>query len=132
MSYEIARLNNLWDPWYPWRWLFPPKKSSPSNRAGNLSLENTENTCKRIVSAKRDLAYRDQVELVIQPRMDKLQQVYKIYQAQKRFEIAANLSSLDNSAFRQNEKQLDSKWKSNECQTTQVYLMYQSMHHKRS
>ena len=52
------------------------------------------------------MAYRDQVELVIQPRMDKLQQAYKIYQAQKRSEIAADLSSLDNSAFRQNEKQL--------------------------
>ena len=78
----------------------------PPTELANLSLENTENTCKRIVSAKRDLAYRDQVELVIQPRMDKLQQVYKIYQAQKRSEIAADLSSLDNSAFRQNEKQL--------------------------
>ena len=58
------------------------------------------------------MAYRDQVELVIQPRMDKLQQVYKIYQAQKRFEIAANLSSLDNNALKQmhKEKQLDSKY----------------------
>ena len=92
----------------------------PPTELANLSLENTENTCKQIVSAKRDLAYRDQVELVIQPRMDKLQQVYKIYQAQGRFEIAANLSSLDNSAFKQmhKEKQLDSKWKSNEYQTT--------------
>jgi hypothetical protein len=43
--------------------------------------------------------------------MDKLQQAYKIYQAQKRSEIAADLSSLDNSAFRQNEKQLESKMK---------------------
>jgi len=83
----------------------------PPTELANLSLENTENTCKQIVSATRDLVYRDQVELVIQPRMDKLQQVCKIYQAQKRSEIAADLSSLDNSAFRQTEKQLDSKMK---------------------